>query len=903
MEANTPQDGAGKKVPAAGNGFASLVTMCGQAAQAGEGGKGSNCRAGRATRTGAAAQSQGSEDVPPTPANTSTPAAKTNLPATAVSQVSSRSRRATSGSVPAAQTVATSALQFSSVLVSNQIPTEAVPFVALTQAVAGQADRIMPSLGENQVQSPGGPLASTAKVANEPASPQLLQGASALGSASPSQDELPGPGGLPIQGTLALGSVAPSTLTAQLNLSGETQLQAAHGKFPEASKNVYQEVNSSVAASLPSVDQTEHRAQSGLELQSAPIFISSSLTYPTLQLNTPGKAQTQTPYYQVRRISPEVYQDANMSTAASAPPVGQPDPSDRQSQAAPALASSTPPLVSNTFTYPTPQLNMPGRVQAQTPYYQFRDISPAVYQDANASTFATSSPNGLTDRRSQVQPQSAPTATSNTLSSAPARLDHPGSTQPHWASRPLADVSSAASAEPGDSEPRPSKLTVSFSSVQKDPQSATPSQTASASENQATESAVVPEMAWHNSSRPDAEPAAAPAAAQIWASQLQVLWNADPDIQPDSSNAGSTNSSVPGTSHINSNPAANGASADPAANSWSSPAQPQSANAGRAVIDAGLNSTGSISITPRGSAIGMTSSDIDRSKESSPVAPTLSSSAHSRSPENDKSASSDLAGNPPISTKAVPEAGNLTPTTVGGERPGGDLNSPMGGNSQNTGGDFATNGSPAAAKTAPIASAGQKTSPPATYAISQTVIDPSPAVKRGPDSQNGTESPSTASAPNAAPTLQSWDGARVSPGQQVSSAHLAEAMGRSDLQVDMKSDSWGPVSVHATLTNGQVGAEIQVSDHAARAALAEGLPALEKTLGDKGIQVVNIDVSRGLGFDHSQSQGEQPKHSSQSPYATRAYSEPPAIESDPAAAATAGSWAEDFVPGHVSVRV
>jgi len=118
----------------------------------------------------------------------------------------------------------------------------------------------------------------------------------------------------------------------------------------------------------------------------------------------------------------------------------------------------------------------------------------------------------------------------------------------------------------------------------------------------------------------------------------------------------------------------------------------------------------------------------------------------------------------------------------------------------------------------------------------------------------------------------------------------------------MKSDSWGPVSVHATLSNGQVGAEIEVSNRVAHAALTEGLQALEKTLGDKGIQVVNLDVSRGLGHGYAQSQGQQEKQKGQSPYASRPSTESSTIESDPRAASTIGYWIDDSLSSRVSVR-
>jgi flagellar hook-length control protein FliK len=127
-------------------------------------------------------------------------------------------------------------------------------------------------------------------------------------------------------------------------------------------------------------------------------------------------------------------------------------------------------------------------------------------------------------------------------------------------------------------------------------------------------------------------------------------------------------------------------------------------------------------------------------------------------------------------------------------------------------------------------------------------------------------------------------------------------MDQSELQVEMKSDSWGPVSVKASLSNGQIGAEIQVSNHDAHAAVAEGLNVLEKTLGDRGIQVVNLDVSYGSGHSYAQSQGQQEKPAGQPPHDAKSYTYRSAIESDPSAASTHANTTDDFVLYRVSVR-
>jgi flagellar hook-length control protein FliK len=122
------------------------------------------------------------------------------------------------------------------------------------------------------------------------------------------------------------------------------------------------------------------------------------------------------------------------------------------------------------------------------------------------------------------------------------------------------------------------------------------------------------------------------------------------------------------------------------------------------------------------------------------------------------------------------------------------------------------------------------------------------------------------------------------------------------MQVDMKSDSWGTVSVHATLSNGQVGAEIQVNDRDAHAALTAGLQSLEKSLSEKGIQIVNLDVSQGLGYGHAQSQGQQEKQAGQPSYAAKGYAQRSAVKTETPTVSAFATTKDDFVLSRVSVR-
>jgi flagellar hook-length control protein FliK len=209
---------------------------------------------------------------------------------------------------------------------------------------------------------------------------------------------------------------------------------------------------------------------------------------------------------------------------------------------------------------------------------------------------------------------------------------------------------------------------------------------------------------------------------------------------------------------------------------------------------------------------------------------------------------------------------------------------------------------PVPLKIASLVSAGQKVVAVKPDTSSEIAIDSSQAMRRSSDAQKDSAATSAESTGRPAPALQNWDAIRQQLGQIVSSAHLAEAMGQSELQVDMKSDSLGPVSVRATLNNGQIGAEIQVSNHDARAVLTEGLHTLEKTLGEKGLQVVNLDVSQGLNYSHAQSQGQQGKQAGQPAHAAKGYADHSASKAEPSAVSNTVNWTSDFVLGRVSVH-
>jgi flagellar hook-length control protein FliK len=181
-------------------------------------------------------------------------------------------------------------------------------------------------------------------------------------------------------------------------------------------------------------------------------------------------------------------------------------------------------------------------------------------------------------------------------------------------------------------------------------------------------------------------------------------------------------------------------------------------------------------------------------------------------------------------------------------------------------------------------------------------VDPRQGMRWNLDAQNGSVSSSADSSTSHAMTFPNGDGAMEHSVQNVSSARLADTTGQSEIQVNLKSDSWGPVSVHATLSNGQVGAEIQVSDRDAHAALTEALHTLEKNLGENGIQVSNLNVSHGLGYNHAQSQNQQEKQAGQSTYAARSYTLRSAVSDDIPVASKGVNTIDDLVLGRVSVR-
>lgn len=282
----------------------------------------------------------------------------------------------------------------------------------------------------------------------------------------------------------------------------------------------------------------------------------------------------------------------------------------------------------------------------------------------------------------------------------------------------------------------------------------------------------------------------------------------------------------------------------------------------------------------------------------------LSSVTQYRSPASDKSADSDRAGTSRDNNEGPSGPSNIAPATSVWTQPVSDPNSASDTTSQGSQQGYLADRTPTPtpSKSAPFASAVQKASASGSDTSSEMAVDPRQGMRWNSDAQNGSAPSSADSSTSHAPTFPNGDGAMEHSVQNVSSARLADTTGQSEIQVNLKSDSWGPVSVHATLSNGQVGAEIQVSDRDAHAALTEALHTLEKSLGENGIQVSNLNVSHGLGYSHAQSQNQQEKQAGQSTYAARSYTHRSAVGDDIPVASKGVNTIDDFVLGRVSVR-
>jgi hypothetical protein len=78
------------------------------------------------------------------------------------------------------------------------------------------------------------------------------------------------------------------------------------------------------------------------------------------------------------------------------------------------------------------------------------------------------------------------------------------------------------------------------------------------------------------------------------------------------------------------------------------------------------------------------------------------------------------------------------------------------------------------------------------------------------------------------------------------------------MHVELRSGPLGPLEVHAVVNEGTVGAEIHAQGQAAHTLLADGLPSLERALGERNLRVENIalyqDAAGGMSGGDKQNQ-------------------------------------------------
>ncbi len=108
-----------------------------------------------------------------------------------------------------------------------------------------------------------------------------------------------------------------------------------------------------------------------------------------------------------------------------------------------------------------------------------------------------------------------------------------------------------------------------------------------------------------------------------------------------------------------------------------------------------------------------------------------------------------------------------------------------------------------------------------------------------PSASVGPTEPPQAHVPDALAAWQSYESAT---GKLVSSARLNTAANSSEMHVELRSESLGPVAVHAVLREGSVGAEIHVQGRDVHNLLTASLPSLERALGERNLSVANLAV-------------------------------------------------------------
>jgi flagellar hook-length control protein FliK len=114
-------------------------------------------------------------------------------------------------------------------------------------------------------------------------------------------------------------------------------------------------------------------------------------------------------------------------------------------------------------------------------------------------------------------------------------------------------------------------------------------------------------------------------------------------------------------------------------------------------------------------------------------------------------------------------------------------------------------------------------------------------------------------------TLAAWQNYQSNGGKVVSSAWLSDFANGAEMHVELRSGTLGPLQVHTIVRDGTVGAEIHVESHEARAILAEGLPSLEKALGERDLRMANVAIYQDHAGAGMSGGGRQNSHAGSSP--------------------------------------
>jgi flagellar hook-length control protein FliK len=94
----------------------------------------------------------------------------------------------------------------------------------------------------------------------------------------------------------------------------------------------------------------------------------------------------------------------------------------------------------------------------------------------------------------------------------------------------------------------------------------------------------------------------------------------------------------------------------------------------------------------------------------------------------------------------------------------------------------------------------------------------------------------------------------------VSSAHLMDHAGQTEIRIEMQSDSLGGVELRAHISGNQIGASIAVEHHDAQVLLANDLPALHNALVEKNLRIDSLSVSQGMPSSTAGGPGSDASH-------------------------------------------